>query len=63
MWTALRQPFSLLWLTELEESHGANSDDWITVFQVLGVSATGDVVVRQRLRRGKVLQFFANTTG
>ena len=30
-----------------------------SVFQVHGVGATGDVVVRQRLSRGKVLQFFA----
>jgi transposase len=30
-----------------------------SVFQVHGVGATGEVVVRQRLSRGKVLQFFA----
>ena len=30
-----------------------------SVFQVHGVDATGDVVVRQRLRRRKVLQYFA----
>ena len=30
-----------------------------SVFQVHGVSTTGDVVVRQRLSRAKVLQFFA----
>ncbi|SFL17664.1 transposase [Mesorhizobium albiziae] len=29
-----------------------------SVFQVHGVAATGDVVIRQRLSRGKVLQFF-----
>ena len=30
-----------------------------SAFQVHGVGATGDVVVRRRLSRGKVLQFFA----
>ena len=30
-----------------------------SVFQVHGVAETGDVVIRQRLSRGKVLQYFA----
>ena len=30
-----------------------------SVFQIHGVGAAGDVVVRQRLSRGKLLQFFA----
>lgn len=30
-----------------------------SLFQVRGVDATGDVVIRQRLGRSKVLRFFA----
>ncbi|MER8683963.1 hypothetical protein [Mesorhizobium sp. M1405] len=30
-----------------------------SVFQIHGVGAAGDVVIRQRLSRGKLLQFFA----
>ena len=63
LWTALRQPISVFAADRMEESHESSSHDRIgiakSVFQVHGVDAAGEVVIRRRLTRRKVLEFFA----
>ena len=39
LWTALRQPFSLFELKELEESHGTSGYDWIG-YRKVGLSGS-----------------------